>query len=90
MISIWHRLHFRLDHRWARAHLSAYLDLDMRTRLRVRLERHTAECPQCRVVLGELRRMLVLLESVSPPEPVIDGPAIAGRVLLQLHEPSSG
>ncbi len=70
--------------------MSAYLDLEMRTRLRARLERHTAECPQCRAVLGELRRMLALLESAPVPEPVIDGPALASRVARQLHEPSAG
>ncbi len=34
--------------------------------------------------------MLALLESAPAPEPVIDGSALASRVLLQLHEPSAG
>ena len=55
------RLRFARDHRWAPEHLSAYLDGELPPRARVRLERHAAECPECRGVLGGLRRMLGLL-----------------------------
>ena len=88
MSTLWHELRFRRDHRWTPPHMSAYLDSDLRTRARARLEHHTAECPECRSVLDDLRRMLALLQSAPPPEPVADGPAIATAVLRRLHEPA--
>jgi anti-sigma factor RsiW len=87
MSRLWHELRFWRDHRWTPPHMSAYLDSDLRTHARVRLERHTAECTECRGVLDDLRHMLVLLQSAPPPEPVADVPAIAGAVLRRLHEP---
>jgi anti-sigma factor RsiW len=69
--------------------MSAYLDSELRAELRVRFEHHTAECPQCRAVLNQLRRMLDLLETVSYPAPTADGSTIASAVLRRLHEPSS-
>jgi anti-sigma factor RsiW len=86
MSPLWHELHFRRDHRWTPRHMSAYLDSDMSAMARARLERHTAECPECRSVLDDVRRMLVLLHSA--PEPVADVPAIASAVLRRLHEPA--
>jgi anti-sigma factor RsiW len=68
--------------------MSAYLDSDLRRHARARLERHTAQCPECRSVLHELRYMLTLLHSAPAPEPVAGGPAIASAVLRRLHEPA--
>jgi anti-sigma factor RsiW len=86
MSTVWHELRFRRDHRWTPPHMSAYLDADLRTQARSRLERHTAECPECRSVVYELRRLLALLQSAPPPEPAPVGPAIATAVLRRLHE----
>jgi anti-sigma factor RsiW len=66
--------------------MSSYLDADLRTHARTRLEHHTAECRECRSVLDDLRLMLALLHSAPPPEPVADRPAIATAVLRRLHE----
>jgi anti-sigma factor RsiW len=85
MNPLWHELRFRRDHRWTPPHMSAYLDSDLSASARARVERHTAECRQCRGVLDDLRRMLALLHS-SPP--LADVPAIAGAVLGRLHEPA--
>jgi anti-sigma factor RsiW len=68
--------------------MSAYLDADLSAWARARLEHHTAECPECRSVLEDLRRMLALLQLVPPAEPVADVPAIASAVLRRLHEPA--
>jgi anti-sigma factor RsiW len=68
--------------------MSAYLESDLRTHARARLERHTAVCPECRSVLDDLRHMLVLLQSAPLAEPVVDVAAIAGAVLRRLHEPA--
>jgi hypothetical protein len=66
--------------------MSAYLESDLRTHARVRLEHHTAECTECRSVLDDLRHMLALLHSVPAPGPVAGVPAIASAVLRRLHE----
>jgi hypothetical protein len=89
MSSLRHELRFRRDHRWSPRHMSAYLDQDLSARGRARLERHTAECLDCRGVLGDLRQMLALLRGVTAPVPVADGPATATAVLRRLHEPAS-
>jgi anti-sigma factor RsiW len=86
--SVWHKLRFMRDHRWTPPQMSAYLDSDLPTRARARLERHTAECPECRGVLGDLRRMLALMHSALSPEPAAGGPALATAVLRRLHEPA--
>jgi anti-sigma factor RsiW len=70
--------------------MSAYLDSDLAAWARTRLERHTAECPECRGVLEDLRRMLGLLHGAPAPEPIADVPAIAGAVLRRLNEPAEG
>jgi anti-sigma factor RsiW len=89
MSSISHEIRFRRDHRWTREHMSAYVDSELQVELRVRFEHHTAECPQCRAVLSQLRRMLGLLETASKPGPTTDGSAIASAVLRRLHEPAT-
>jgi anti-sigma factor RsiW len=86
--NVWHKLRFLRDHRWTPPHMSAYLDSDLPAAARARLERHTAECPECRGVLGDLRRMLALLRTAPTPEPVAAGPGIATAVLRRLHEPA--
>ena len=86
MSTHWHELRFRRDHWWTPPHMSAYLDSDLRTQARARLEHHAAECPECRGVLDDLQRLLGLLRSAPAPDPVTDGPAIATAVLRRLHE----
>ncbi|MHB8690013.1 MAG: anti-sigma factor family protein [Solirubrobacteraceae bacterium] len=83
-----HELRFRRDHRWTPAHMSAYLDSDLSAVERARLARHTSDCPECRSVIEDLRRMIALLQSAPAPEPVADAPAIASAVLRRLHEPA--
>ncbi len=68
--------------------MSAYLDSDLSARARVRLERHTVACTECRGVLEDLRNMLALLQHAPAPEPVADLPAITSAVLRRLHEPA--
>jgi anti-sigma factor RsiW len=86
--TFWHELRFRRDHRWTPPHMSAYLEADLSLGARARLERHTAECLECRSVLDDLRRMLALLHGAPRPEPPADGPAVATAVLRRLHEPA--
>ncbi len=88
MSTFWHELRFRRDHRWAPPHMSAYLESDLSAGALARLERHTAECLECRSVLDDLRRILALLRGAPRPQPLADGPAIATAVLRRLHEPA--
>ncbi|MFZ0039847.1 MAG: zf-HC2 domain-containing protein [Solirubrobacteraceae bacterium] len=88
MSPLWHELRFRRDHRWTPPHMSAYVDSDLSAWARARLERHTAECSDCRSTLEDLRHMLALLQSAPPPDPVADVPVIASAVLRRLHEPA--
>jgi anti-sigma factor RsiW len=88
MSHLLHELRFRRDHRWTPPHMSAYLDSELRTHARARLERHTAECLECRTLLADLRRLLTLLRNAPPPEPVASGAAVASAVLGRLHEPA--
>jgi anti-sigma factor RsiW len=65
---------FMRDHRWTQAHLSDYLDGELRDAERERVERHVHWCPECRRVLESLRRTLKELmelrashgESIAP------------------------
>ena len=66
--------------------MSAYLDGDLASRARARLERHTGECAECRGVLDSLRRMLVRLHSL--PTSGRRGPEIVRAVSQRLREPS--
>ena len=79
-------MRFRRAHRWATGQMSAYLAGELPARSRRRLERRVDDCPECRGVLGALRRMLRLLRSRSPDASAEDVPDIASAVLARLHE----
>jgi anti-sigma factor RsiW len=86
MSNVLHRLRFARDHRWAPEHLSAYLDSELAPRARARLERHAAECPECRGALGGLRRMIGLLHRLPPAGGAPDVQDLAAAVRARLHE----
>ena len=87
MSSVLHRARFVRDHRWAPGHMSAYLDGQLPSRARGRLERHAGECLECRGVLRSLQRMLMLLHVLPPASPRTQAPEIASAVRRRLHEP---
>jgi anti-sigma factor RsiW len=80
------RPRFWLDHRWAPEHMSEYLDGDLASTGRGRMERHVRECRECRTVLGELRLMIDRLGRVPFPE---GGGAvrITAAVRVRMREP---
>ena len=88
MNNVLHRARFMRDHRWAPDHMSAYLDDELASRSRARLERHTGECAECRGVLHSLRRMLGRLHGL--PTAKREAPDIAAAVRARLHEPHGG
>lgn len=83
-----HSLRFKRDHRWAPGHMSEYLDEELAARARVRMERHTQECPECRGVLRSLRRLLSALHRVPQSDTGLEAPDITAAVLRRLHEHS--
>ena len=80
------RPQFWLDHRWAPDHMSEYLDGDLASTRRGRMERHIGECRDCRTVLGELRLMIGRLGRLPSPEGG-DAVRIAAAVGMRLREP---
>ena len=68
-------LRMLVEHRFAKAQASAYLDGELARPERERLEAHTAVCPKCRALLASLRRMVELLPGLaaSPRPRVTDG-----------------
>lgn len=65
--------------------MSAYLDDELASRLRARMERHALDCPECRGVLETLRHLLRGLQRLPAPEGA--GPEIAAAVRRRLREP---
>ncbi len=65
--------------------MSAYLDGELPSGARGRLERHAGECPECRGVLFTLRRMVGLLQGL-PPVPERETPDVASAVRRRLNE----
>ena len=90
MSNVLHRARFKRDHRWAPDHMSAYLDEELASRSRARLERHTGECAECRGVLHSLRRMLGRLHGLPRASAKREAPGIAAAVRARLREPHGG
>jgi anti-sigma factor RsiW len=90
MSKVLHRARFKRDHRWAPNHMSAYLDGELGAQRRARMERHTDECPECRGVLHSLRRMLGLLNGLSPVIAKPDAADIVAAVRARIHNPRGG
>jgi anti-sigma factor RsiW len=83
MINVRHRVQFMLDHHWAPGHMSEYLDDELASPQRRRMERHAGECPECRAVLRSLGRMLAVLHQLPIGN---DAPDLANAVRRRLRE----
>jgi anti-sigma factor (TIGR02949 family) len=53
--------------------LSDFLDGDLQADLCAQIERHLAECPNCKIVVDTLQKTVSLYQTVSEQEPVPDG-----------------
>jgi anti-sigma factor RsiW len=84
------RAGFALDHRWAPRHMSEYLDGELAPRGGVRMQRHIAQCEECRRVLAGLRRMLEALPRLSQAGGRADVVQIAGAVRSRLPPAPGG
>jgi predicted anti-sigma-YlaC factor YlaD len=80
------QIRFALDHRWTQRHASDSLDGELSRTERARLARHEAVCPQCRELLGSLRRLLRLLDRAASADAGEPTPAIAVAVSARLRE----
>ena len=87
MSEFYSSVRFRRDHRWSPGHMSAYLDGELDSRRRSRIDRHTGECDECRRLLAGLRRMLGALHRLPRPDDGADALQIAASVRMRLGEP---
>jgi anti-sigma factor RsiW len=88
MNSLLDRARLRLDHRWAPPHMSDYLDEELSSGPRQRMERHVSECEECRRLLAGLREVIGALHGLPTPSGM-DASQIAASVRLQIQEPGS-
>lgn len=70
---------FMRDHRWTRSHMSPYIDRELDSRDRARVERHTEICPECRRALAALRRTVQALRRLGIDEGAIAPSGAAGQ-----------
>jgi anti-sigma factor RsiW len=75
----------RLDHSWAPGRMSEYLDGELESGPRRRIERHATDCPECRALLDSLRRMLGALHRL-PSQSRGNGPLLVAAVRRRLDE----
>ena len=72
----------RLEHRWTRRRMSAYVDDELSRRQRLRLERHTGVCPECGRMLRTLAALLLQLHGLR----VRGDASVAPGVLIRVRE----
>jgi anti-sigma factor RsiW len=81
-----YRARFVSDHRWTPARMSAYVDGELGSRRRLRLERHVEECEECRRMLAGLREMMEALHRLPAPSGT-EPSRLAAAVRLRLRGP---
>jgi anti-sigma factor RsiW len=87
MSDAFHRARFWFEHRWAPGRMSDYLDAELSSTGRRRMERHVGECEECRRLLADLRAMLGVLLGLRAPSGGVDPIRMAASVRLRLGEP---
>jgi anti-sigma factor RsiW len=70
--------------------MSAYLDADLAARPRRRLERHLAECSECRRLIAGLAQVVDALHLLDRRSGKQDALRIASAVRGRLGEPPGG
>ena len=71
---------FMRDHRFTAAHLSDYLDGDLQSSERKRVEDHVHWCPECRRMLESLRRTLGGLMELGATQGESIAPGVVDRL----------
>ena len=77
---------FARDHQWAPERMSDYLDGDLATSERGRMERHLGECEDCRRLLAGLRAVVDGLHRLPALGRGADALQIAASVRVRLTE----
>jgi anti-sigma factor RsiW len=75
---------FMRDHMWTRKHLSEYLDEELESRERERVERHVHRCPSCHRLLATLRKTLEGLHGLGRQPLPAEG--VADSVIARLRD----
>ena len=87
-MSLISRTQFALDHRWAPARMSDYLDGQLAVQRRVRMERHLDHCGECTRLLGDLRRIVTGLHRLpAAPDAAFDTNGTVAAVWARLSSP---
>lgn len=81
------RERFLRDHRWAPNRMSEYIDGELGSDQRTRMERHLGECPECRRLLAGLRRTIAALRRATAVADRVDPRQVAAVVRARLAEP---
>jgi anti-sigma factor RsiW len=63
----WRRLNAGRDHRWARSHLSSYVEGELPPGEHRRLAAHERLCPECARMIGTLQALIAVLPSLGLP-----------------------
>lgn len=87
MFRVLSNLRFMREHRWTARRLSDYLDRELDESDRRRVDEHVGLCPQCRRMLGTLRKTVSGLRALRdrpPASPPGDG--VSEGVLGRLRE----
>jgi anti-sigma factor RsiW len=69
--------------------MSAFVDGELQSAGRRRLERHVGECHECRLLLAGLRAILNGLHGLAAPSGHIDPEQLSATVRLRLRQPRS-
>jgi anti-sigma factor RsiW len=77
---------FARDHEWAPDHMSEYLDGELATSERGRMEHHLGECRDCRRLLAGLRAIVDGLHRLPALGGGVDAVQIAASVRVRLTE----
>ena len=64
--------------------MSDYLDAELASAGRTRMERHLGECAECRRLLAGLRRTVDGLHRLSGPSPSVDAVQLVASVRARL------
>jgi predicted anti-sigma-YlaC factor YlaD len=80
---------FMRDHAWTQAHLSDWLDGELQSGERARVDEHVHLCPECRRVLESLRRTVQALMELRVAAPATVAPAVIARLRREEPQPRS-
>lgn len=73
-------MRFMWEHRWTQRHLSEYVDGELASGERHRIEHHVGRCPECRRVLDTLKRTLAGLMGLREDQDSGIADSVIGRL----------